>query len=127
MQHLSRFPILLFLISVILSSCSDRASMPGKSFEGKIVQQISVDASGLAAKMEKHDTTYTAPSPSSESKMPAGIGLNANITMYVRGDKVAYETSLMGGFISFKSIIDRNNRTMTMLSPNKHAYVTSLR
>jgi hypothetical protein len=56
-----------------------------------------------------------------------GMGLNATITMYVRGDKVAYDMSVLGGMISFRSIIDRNNRTMTVLSPNKHAYVTSLR
>ncbi|MFI5263026.1 MAG: DUF4412 domain-containing protein, partial [Candidatus Kapaibacterium sp.] len=121
----NRFPILFILASFVLSSCSDRASMPGKAFEGKIVQQISVDASGMAPKMENHDTTYTAPSPALKQGM--GIGLNSTITMYVKGDKVACNMSVLGGFISFKTIIDRNNRTITFLSPNKHAYVTNLR
>ena len=128
MQYPNRFPLLFILSAFILSSCSDRASMPGKSFEGKIVQQISLDASGMAPKMVNHDTTYTAPSAAPEtSKLPTGMGLNATVTMYVKGDKVAYTMSALGGFISFRTIIDRNNRTMTFLSPNKHAYVSSLR
>ncbi len=126
MHNANRFPLLFILAVFILSSCSDRASMPGKAFEGKIVQQISLDASGMAPKMENHDTTFTAPSPAPTSPM-GGIAMNATITMYVKGDKVAYDMSVLGGFISFKTIIDRNNRTMTMLSPNKHAYVTNLR
>ena len=125
MYHPNRFGFLFILAVALLSSCTERASMPGKAFEGKIIQQISVDAGGFAPNMENHDTTYTAPSPS--PKMPSGIGLNATITMYVRGDKVAYDMGILGGMISFRSIIDRNNRTMTVLSPNKHAYVTSLR
>ncbi len=128
MHHPNRFLPLILFTAIFISSCSDRASMPGKAFEGKIVQQISVDAAGFAPMMDKHDTTYTAPTPEPSSpKMPAGIGLNATITMYVRGDKVAYDMGILGGMISFRSIIDRNNRTMTVLSPNKHAYVTSLR
>lgn len=126
MPYSNRFPILFILAVAILSSCSDKASMPGRAFEGKIVQQISVDASGMAPKMENHDTTYTAPTPQPKSMM-GGMGVNATITMYVKGDKVAYDMSVLGGFITFKTIIDRNNRTMTMLSPNKHAYVTNLR
>ena len=101
--------------------------MPGKSFEGKIVQQISVDGSGFAPKMVNHDTTYTAPSSAPKSSMMSGIGLNATITMYVRGDKVACDMSILGGMFSFRTIIDRNMRTITTLSPNKHAYVSNLR
>lgn len=127
MQHSNRFFIFFILAAGILSSCSDRASMPGKAFEGKIVQQISIDGSGFAPKMERRDTTYTAPSPAPASPaMPMGMGLNATITMYVRADKVACEVSAFGGLISAKSIIDRNARTMTMLT-GKHAYITSLR
>lgn len=101
--------------------------MPGKAFEGKIVQQISIDGSGLAPKMVNHDTTYTAPSASPQSPASSmGMGVNATITMYVRADKVAYNMSVLGGLFSVKSIIDRNARTMTMLV-GKHAYVTNLR
>ncbi len=123
MLHSNRFLILFILAAFTLSSCSERASMPGKSFEGKIVQQISVDGSGLAPKSENQDTTFTAPRP----KTSFGMGMNATVTMYVKGDKVAYDMSILGGLMKFKTIIDRNNRTMTMLSPNKHAYVTNLR
>src|ERR1700731_4395444 len=105
MQHQNRFAILFVFAALLISSCTERASMPGKAFEGKIVQQISVDAGGFAPKMESRDTTYTAPSTVSESpKMPTGIGLNATITMYVRGDKVVYDMGILGGVISFRSI-----------------------
>jgi hypothetical protein len=125
MRHYYKYS---FLISfVIFASCSDKASMPGRSFEGKIVQQISIDASALASKESKNDTTFTAPAPSQKSPLGGlGINTNATVTMYVRGDKVATDLGLMGGFLSFHSIIDRNNRTMTLLV-NKHAYVTNLR
>lgn len=90
--------------------------MPGRAFEGRIVQSITIDPSALVS---KNDSGVTAPSP---FKIP--INMSATITMYVRGDKVAYDMGVMG--ISFHSIIDRNARTMTMLM-NKHAYVTNLR
>ena len=118
---------ILFIAGILfLSSCSERASMPGRAFEGKIVQQISVDASALGSADVRNDSTFTAPAPS--KKMPLGFSTNATITMYVRGDKVALGMSLLGGFVSLpvRTIIDRNSRTMTMLV-NKHAYVTSLR
>jgi len=118
---------ILFIAGILfLSSCSERASMPGRAFEGKIVQQISVDASALGSAEERNDTTFTAPAPS--KKLPLGFNANATITMYVRGDKVASEMSLLGGFVPLpvRTIIDRNARTMTMLV-NKHAYVTNLR
>ncbi|MEP7236012.1 MAG: DUF4412 domain-containing protein [Ignavibacteriota bacterium] len=126
MLYPNRFLIPFILLTLILASCSDKASMPGRAFEGKIVQQISVDPGGMAPKAESHDSTFTAPNPAAKSMM-GGLGINATITMYVKGDKVAYDMSVLGGFISFKTIIDRNNRTMTLLSPNKHAYVTNLR
>ncbi|MDP4220244.1 MAG: DUF4412 domain-containing protein [Bacteroidota bacterium] len=126
MKHVSQYFFFILLVT-FLSSCSDKASMPGRAFEGKIVQQISLDASGFAPKKEKHDTTYTAPSPSAESKAPSsGVGINATITLYVRGDKVAYEVGMFGGLFPAKSIIDRNARTMTILV-GKRAYVSNLR
>ena len=117
---------LLFFISVcIFSSCSQRASMPGRAFEGKIVQEISIDASALMQE-QNSDTTYTAPNP--KFKMPLGMNTTAKVTMYVRGDKVAQEVAFLGGLLNFpgRVIIDRNNRTMTVLMVN-HAYVTDLR
>jgi hypothetical protein len=120
--------ILLFIGILFLSSCSERAAMPGRAFEGKIVQQITIDAGALASAQERNDTTFTAPSPSASSKLPIGFSANATITMNVRGDKVESEMSLMGGLmpVPVRTIIDRNARTMTMLV-NKHAYVTNLR
>jgi hypothetical protein len=105
------------LIAVFFITCRDKATMPGRAFEGRIVQSISIDASALASKTDSANT----PSP---FKMP--LNMSATITMYVRGDKVACDMGVMGGLISFHSIIDRNARTMTMLM-NKHAYVTNLR
>jgi hypothetical protein len=96
--------------------------MPGRAFEGKIVQSISIDASALAPKSESKDSTYTAPA----SPAMAMMNISATITMFVHSDKVAYDISTFGGFISFHAIIDRNARTMTTLT-NKHAYVTNLR
>jgi len=124
MQHPTRISLLLLFAVVFLSSCSDRASMPGKSFEGKIVQQVTIEAGGFAPRTVNHDTTYTAPTPAPKSAF-GGMGLNATVTLYVRDNKVAMDVSVLG--FSLRAIIDRNNRTITTLSPNKHAYVSSLR
>ena len=118
MRHQFRLTSLFLLSAVFFASCSDKTTMPGRSFEGKIVQQITVDASALAPK--NSDSGITAPAP----KMP--MNMSSTITMYVRGDKVASDIAALGGFVKMHSIIDRNARTMTMLI-NKHAYVTNLR
>jgi hypothetical protein len=125
MSQSNHFPVLFLLIAFILSSCTEKASMPGKSFEGKIVQQITVDGSGFAPRMEKKDSFVTAPTPSPKSPM-GSMGLNATITMYVHGDKVRYDMEMLGGLVAVRSIIDRNARTLTVLAA-KHAYVTNLR
>jgi hypothetical protein len=116
------YSIVIFITSIGFISCSERAAMPGRAFEGKIVQQISIDAAALSMDSHKNDTAFTAPSP----KKTPGISGNATVTIYVKGDKVATDLAIMGGFLSFHSIIDRNARTMTLLV-GKRAYVTNLR
>jgi hypothetical protein len=108
------FPLLL--LSVILSSCAEQAAMPGRAFEGTITQIIKVP--GLANAMGGEAGGGGA--------MMAAAS-NVNMKIYAREDKLAYEMAVMGGLFKIKTIIDRSSRTITMLMPNKQAFVTDLR
>jgi hypothetical protein len=56
-----------------------------------------------------------------------GMNLKADVTMHVRADKVAVETSMLGGLVTMRQIIDRNSRKMTMIIPMaKQAVVVNL-
>jgi hypothetical protein len=75
--------------------------------------------------------SYKNDSASSEDKMAAaflgGMHLKADVTMHVRTDKIAVETSMLGGLMNMRQIIDRNTRKMTMIVPmSKQAVVVDL-
>ncbi len=96
--------------------------MPQHSFEGTIIEVISVP--GIA------NLAGGSSDSGGESNMGSsilGALSNVTITMHVRGDKVASNVSILGGMISMTSIIDRNARTLTMLLPNHTAVVQDLR
>lgn len=117
----SKISLSLLFVMLSLASCGEQAALPGKPFEGTITQIIKVP--GLAKAMAGVD---------SGSK---GMGGNsflsaastANMKIYAREDKLAYELSVMGGLFKIKTIIDRGTRTITMLMPNKQAIVTDMR
>lgn len=90
--------------------------MPGKPFEGTITQVIKVP--GLAK-------AIGGEADGAGAMMAAAS--NVNMKIYAREDKLAYEMAVMGGLFKIKTIIDRSNRTITMLMPNKQAFVTDLR
>jgi hypothetical protein len=106
----------LLLLSLVLVSCGEQAAMPGKPFEGTITQVIKVP--GIAK-------TMGAEAEGAGAMMAAAS--NVNMKIYAREDKLAYEMAVMGGLFKIKTIIDRSNRTITMLMPNKQAFVTDLR
>ncbi len=115
---------LLFLLPLfVLASCSERSQLPGKSFEGRIVQKITVSGGNLLDDTTTPPKTITAP----PQKIPMAGGASMSVTMFTKGDKVAYDVALMGFPIQLHAIIDRNARTITFLAPNKVAYVTDLR
>ena len=118
-----RFFTALFLLSVLtLTSCSERGQLPGRSFEGKVVQKISVHPGAMASAIKKDTSGSTSPL--------AAIGmmnLSLNITMYSKADKLAYDVEALGFPIKMHSIIDRNARTLTVITPDKMAYVSNLR
>ena len=66
-------------------------------------------------------------SPERNMQMMARAAQNLTIKMFVREDKVAFETELLGGLVRLRSIIDRASRTLTMLTPDKRAIVTDLK
>jgi hypothetical protein len=116
--------LLLLLPLLLLISCAERAQMPGKGFEGKIVQKISVGGDFMSA-MKGHDSTDVtgagAQAASNETR-PA-----MEITMYSKGDKLAYDLSMMGFPIKLHTIIDRSTRTIALVTPDKMAYVSDIR
>ncbi len=106
----------LLLLSLILSSCAEQAAMPGRAFEGTITQVIKVPGlmNAVGGEMGNGGAMLAAAS-------------NVNMKIYAREDKLAYEMAVMGGLFKIKTIIDRSSRTITMLMPNKQAFVTDLR
>jgi hypothetical protein len=115
------------VIAVLLASCAEQAQIPQKAFEGTITETIQVP--GIANMIGARSDSSHAPEDPSTQQGLAMLGMASNMTvkMYVRGDKVAYEMSLLGNLIKVKSIIDRNARTLTMLMPNQTAIVRNLR
>src|SRR5207237_4513599 len=100
-----------------------RSQMPGKGFEGIITETIQIPGIGdlMRGKADSSGAEESAPG------FNAGALANLQMKMYVRENKVAYDISMLGGLLSMRSIIDRNNRTLTALLPNKVARVIELR
>lgn len=120
----NRLLYIFILFVFVLGGCSEKAAMPGKSFEGKIVQKVTINGSTLKDLMKED-------SASGNQQMTAaflgGMNLKADMTMHVRSDKVAVETSMLGGLVNMRQIIDRNARKMTMIIPmRKEAVVVDL-
>ncbi len=111
--------VLLFPI-LVLASCSERSQLPNKAFEGKIVQKITLGG-GLSALKDPPKTITAPPEPT-----PA-TGPSISVTMYTKGDKVAYDVPIPIVGVPIHFIVDRNTRTLTALVPNKVAYVSDLR
>lgn len=120
MRH-SRIHIGLLLLGVLaVAGCSSKATIPNRSFEGKITEVIRFP--GIGTLMSgKHDSDETGMSAI------AGAAANVSLTMYVRENKVAFEMAMLGGLIHTRSVIDRTTRTITILLPNKVAMVSDLR
>ena len=117
----------VFILAVffVFGGCSEKASMPGKAFEGKIVQKIVIH--GNALKDLAKESGDSAGGNKDMSALMGGMNLKADMTMHVRADKVAVETSMLGGLVSMRQIIDRNARKMTMIIPmSKQAVVMDL-
>lgn len=123
MTH-SNLRYLFFLPLFVLVSCADRGQTPGKGFEGKIVQKITINKSLIGQKQERDSTDLTGAGAAHEAVNPSGPSVE--ITMFAKGDKVAYDMSLIGFPIKIHTIIDRNARTVALLTPDKMAYVSDL-
>lgn len=109
--------------ALFLLSCSEKAQQPGRAFEGRIVQKITVngnlfDHGGDSATSESPRTGPPVEKPLS--------GPSMTLTMFSKGDKVAYDMTTPIIPITLHSIVDRNARTVTILGPNKVAYVSDL-
>jgi hypothetical protein len=113
-----KFLLLLPLLFVI--SCSERSQIPNKAFEGKIVQKITLG--GGLSELKNPEKTITAP-----PEPVAATGPSISVTMYTKGDKVAYDVPIPIVGVPLHFIVDRNSRTLTALVPNKVAYVSDLR
>jgi hypothetical protein len=125
MNYISKILSTFVLSLFVLSSCADKASMPGKAFEGRIVQKLTFNASAFA---ELADSGSTGSSGQGVESMMSGLALKADVVMYMKADKLAYEISMLGGLFSFRSIIDPMTRKLTILSPmEKKAYVADLK
>lgn len=98
--------------------------MPGKGFEGKIVQKISVGSDFMSSMKEEHDSTDVTGAGAQHASNQMGPSME--VTMYSKGDKVAYDMSMMGFPIKLHTIIDRSTRTITLVTPDKMAYVSDL-
>lgn len=106
----------LLFLTLSLASCAEQAAMPDRPFEGTITQIIKLP--GMAKAMGAEG---------GEGGAMLAAASNVNMKIYAREDKLAYEMAVMGGLFKIKTIIDRSNRTITMLMPNKQAFVTDLR
>ncbi|HYM20091.1 MAG TPA: DUF4412 domain-containing protein [Candidatus Kapabacteria bacterium] len=121
---MNRFAVILFFLSAVsFISCSERSQLPGRSFEGKVVQKISVNPRAFTQGVSSNDSS-DASSPLAALSM---MNLSMTVTMYSKADKVAYDVEVVGFPIKMHSIIDRNARTLTVVTPDKMAYVSDLR
>lgn len=99
--------------------------MPGKAFEGRIIQKLTFNA-GAFGELSDHGSTGSE--QQSAPSMMSGLALKADVVMYVKADKLAYEMSMLGGLFSFRSIIDPMTRKLTFISTvEKKAYVADLK
>lgn len=122
----NRLLSVFILFGFILAGCSEKAAMPGKAFEGKIIQKIVIHGNALKG-MTKGDGDSASKSNPMAAAFMGGMNLKADVTMHVRTDRVAVETSMFGGLVSMRQIIDRNSRKMTMIIPMaKQAVVVDL-
>lgn len=114
--------LFLLLPVVVLISCSERSQLPGKAFEGKITQKITLGG-GFGSMGGQPPKTITAPPPGPNEP----TGPSVSVTMFTKGDKVAYNVPIpMMGDLHF--IVDRNSRTLsTVIAGAKMAYVSDLR
>lgn len=125
MTHFRSTLSLLVLTLFTLASCADKASMPGKAFEGRIIQKLTFNAAAFG---ELADSGSTGSRQQGAQSMMSGLALKADVVMYVKADKLAYEMSMLGGLFSFRSIIDPMTRKLTVLSSmEKKAYVADLK
>ncbi len=125
MTHFRSTLSLLVLSLFTLASCADKASMPGKAFEGRIIQKLTFNAAAFG---ELADSGSTGIQQQGAQSMMSGLALKADVVMYVKADKLAYEMSMLGGLFSFRSIIDPMTRKLTVLSSmEKKAYVADLK
>jgi hypothetical protein len=114
------------LFGFIFGGCSEKAAMPGKAFEGKIIQKIVIHGNAIKS-LTKSSGDSAANSNPMAAVFMGGMNLKADVTMHVRTDKVAVETSMLGGLVNMRQIIDRNSRKMTMIVPmSKQAVVVDL-
>jgi hypothetical protein len=122
----NRLLYLFILVGSIFGGCSEKASMPGKAFEGKIIQKIVIHGNALKD-LAKEKSDSAAENNQMGAALLGGMNLKADMTMHVRTDKVAIETSMLGGLVSMRQVIDRNSRKMTMIVPmTKQAIVMDL-
>ncbi len=97
--------------------------MPGRAFEGRIVQKITLNSNFFSHKGDS--TTAETPRTGPPVEQPVS-GPSMTLTMFSKGDKVAYDMTMPILPVTLHSIIDRNSRTLTILGPNKVAYVSDL-
>jgi hypothetical protein len=122
-------PLSLSLVTLfLLASCTERAQMPNKAFEGKIIQKITIHTKGLTQLSGKNEDDSSA-KPNADGMRGAlgSLALKADVTMYVKPDKLAYEVSILGGLFTIRTIVDPITRKITLLSPDKKAYVGDLK
>ncbi len=116
------FPVVLFFTLITLASCSDKASMPNKAFEGKIIQKIIIHGNALSEMTGESGMDSADKSKSDATKgILSAMNINVDVTMYVKPDKLAYDMSMLGGLVNIHAIIDPMTRKLTMLMPGKIA------
>lgn len=120
-----RIILIVFTAAAVLSSCSEKAAVPGRAFEGKIIQKITINGGAIAAMA--HEENDSADGAEQVSSALRSISLKADLIMYVKPDKLSYEVSMLGGLVSIRTIIDPLERSLIMLSPDKKAYKADLR
>jgi hypothetical protein len=124
------FVIPVFL-ALFLAGCAGQTAVPTRSFEGSITQTIHME--GLSELMmgkgagRPADSSAGSEGKSGFSNLLGAAASNVTMKIYVREDKVAYDIDALGGILKMRSIIDRSNRTLTVLLPTHQAMVENLR
>jgi hypothetical protein len=119
------------VLSIIIAGCAGQTAVPTRSFEGTLTQTIHMQ--GLSELMmgkgagHSSDSGSEADGKSGFSNLLGAAASNVTMKIYVREDKVAYDIDALGGFLKMRSIIDRSNRTLTVLLPTHQAMVENLR